>query len=207
MVKYDRPSVKSEQQAPYCFEMAFKHRADCAELMSLLAHFKKNQRCLKSPFRSFVLSGACRYTVLRVSAVLFNLQWRGPWSIRSAELVPVGAGTGWKSMVFKWASPTLQQARRFLETTLVIPPVVRTDAWDNIWSCFPSHLSSLMHAGLQCLLSEAVWVWRPTPMLTSQQEHAPKPQGLHNWLQHVEIVPLITWPVKLFTPHFVTSTI
>lgn len=64
-VKYHRASVKSAQQALYCFEMAFKCRADYAELMSLLVHLKKpHQRRLKSPFRSFVLSGACRYTML-----------------------------------------------------------------------------------------------------------------------------------------------
>lgn len=63
-----------------------------------------------------------------------------------------------------------------------------------------------MHASLQCLLSEAVWVWRSTPALTSQQEHAAKFKGLQNWLQHGEMVPLITWPVKPFTLDFFTST-
>lgn len=150
--------------------MAFK----CgAELTSQSAHFKTHRGFLKSPFRSFVLTGDRRYTMSVFSAVLLNLRWRGPWSIRSAELVPVGAGTGMKSMVFKWTSPTLQQARRFLETTLVIPPVVRTDDWDNVWRCFSSHLF-LFDARLSC---EAVWAWRYTrpPTFTSQRGHAANP--------------------------------
>lgn len=162
---------------------------------------KTHRGFLKSPFRSFVLTGDRRYTMSVFSAVLLNLRWRGPWSIRSAELVPVGAGTGMKSMVFKWTSPTLQQARRFLETTLVIPPVVRTDDWDNVWRCFSSHLF-LFDARLSC---EAVWAWRYTrpPTFTSQRGHAANPpEGRHNWLQHVWIAPLKTRPVKWFMLYY-----
>ena len=148
--------------------------------------WKTHRGFQKSPFRSFVLTGARRYTMSAFSAVLLNLRWRGPWSIRSVELVPVGAGTGMKSMVFKWTSPTLQQARHFLETTLVIPPVVRTDDWDNVWRCFSSHLF-LFDARLSC---EAVWAWcytRP-PTFTSQPGHAATPPPQHVW-----IGPLVKW--------------
>lgn len=167
--------TRRSSRAPRRFEMAFKCGDDAAEPSWRLYQLtlKTHRGFLKPPFSSFVLTGDRRYTMSAFSAVLLNLQWRGTWSIRSAELVPLGAGTGMKSMVFKWTSPTLQQARRFLETTLVIPPVVRTDDWDNVWRCFSSHLF-LFDARLSC---EAVWAWRYTrpPTFTSQRGHAANP--------------------------------
>lgn len=104
----------SRRQALHCFQPALKQTVKNWADVSI-SSLKKH---LKSVFCSRCSSQVHR---VGVCAVLFNLQWGRPPSIRSAELVPVGAGTeGVKSMIFKWTSSTLQQAKCFLETTLVI---------------------------------------------------------------------------------------
>lgn len=117
---------------------------------------QKHRRSLKSPIGAFVLSGA-RVDSIRSSC--WMLQWRGPWSIRSLQNWPRGAlaegrWNQWYSNVHR---PHQRRARCFLEITWVIPPVVRTDEWDNVRSRSLSHLLSF-EASLQWFLSEAVWV-------------------------------------------------
>lgn len=120
-------------------EQTLQSRADVS-----IRSLEKVPEVSEVSFRSFVLACARRYPTLEFLLSCWICNEEDPDQLGSAELVPVGAGTGMKSMVFKWTSPTLQQARRFLETTLAIPPVVRTDERDNVWSFSLSHLPPLM---------------------------------------------------------------
>lgn len=108
----------SRRQALHCFQPSLKQTVQKWADVSI-SSLKQHLKSLWS--RSFVLAAARRYAVLAFLLSCLICSEDDPPSIRSAELVPVGAGTeGVKSMIFKWTSSPFKKTRRFLETTLFI---------------------------------------------------------------------------------------